>query len=97
MVYLLLLALIASNSSHAVIQVDAALSQVYEEPLHVAMSFAHCALQVAPSAVVGLKLLPAAQPPRKMQKTNAMFENFTLLPFIFIKIRTRHILVHIVT
>jgi hypothetical protein len=45
--------------------VEAALSQVYEEPLHAAMSLAHCALQLAPSAVVGLKLPPAAQPTSK--------------------------------
>jgi hypothetical protein len=63
-------------------QVAAALSQVYEEPWHMAMSFAHRALQFAPSAVVGLKLLPAAQPVTRMLMDNNRLNNFMEFPFL---------------
>jgi hypothetical protein len=83
--YLLPLLVMTSNSSQAVIHVAAALSQVYEEPLHMAISFAHCALQFAPSAVVGLKLLPAAQPATRRPMDNNNPINFTGFPFMVMK------------
>lgn len=49
-----------------------------------AMSFAHCALQLAPSAVVGLKVLPAAHPVIRTQRANIGIDNFTILPFMVV-------------
>lgn len=62
--YLVALLFMASSSWQAVMQVEAARSHVYEEPRQSAMSRAHCTLHSAPSAVTGLKSLPAAQPLR---------------------------------
>ena len=68
-------------------QVDTALSHVYEDPLHMAISLPHFALQLAPSTVVGLKLLPVAHPAR-IKAVAIVVKKFTLIyisPLRFIK------------
>jgi hypothetical protein len=82
MPYFCFLSTIASSSSQAVMHVEAALSQVYDEARHDAMSLAHWALQLAPSGVVGLKLLPAAQPTRRAEIRKLAMANFKILSFL---------------
>jgi hypothetical protein len=60
-----------SASWQAAIQVDAALSHVYEEPTQRPISSAHCCLHAAPCDVLGVKLLPEAHPPSNINSKSA--------------------------
>jgi hypothetical protein len=59
-------------------QVEAALSQEYEEPLQIDIFSAQWALQLTPSSVLGLKLLPAAQE-QSVRQNSRSSKNFIFI------------------